>query len=157
MPIAATLRDYLERLSVDYQTHTHSYTPSSARTAEVAHIPGDRVVKAVVLKRSDDSFLLMVVPSDYRVHLGRLHRLLDDELGLATEAELKDLFPDCFEGAIPPFGAAYGLRTLVDRHLFEQPEVYIESGDHQTLIRLSQDQFSRLLQDAETVEAARHA
>lgn len=157
MPIAKTLETYLADRGETYETCTHTFTPSSSRAAQAAHVPGHRLAKAVVLKRADDSFLLTVLPSDYRVHLGRLHHLLGEEVCLASEAELADLFPDCYEGAIPALGDAYGLRTLVDRGLLEQPEVYIESGDHQTLIRLGSDQFRRLVENAEVVDAGKHA
>ncbi|GGO76986.1 hypothetical protein GCM10011348_05490 [Marinobacterium nitratireducens] len=155
MPIAKTLEAFLEQKSASYSTRTHSYTPSSARAAESAAVPGHRLAKGVVLKRPDEGYLLVVLPSDYRVHLGRLHQLLDEEVCLASEDELGALFPDCFEGAIPALGEAYGLETLVDRGLLEQPEVYVESGDHQTLLVFDADTFARLMQDARIVDAGK--
>jgi Ala-tRNA(Pro) deacylase len=110
----------------------------------------------VVLKKPDDTFIVMALPADCRVHLGRLRALLDAAICLATEQELAALFPDCSVGAIPALGAAYGLRTLVDRSLFEQPEVFIESGDHETLVQLSCEQLGSLVGDSERIEAARH-
>lgn len=157
MPIAKSLAAYLERNAVAYETRSHTFTPSSARSAEAAHVPGHHLAKAVVLKRMDDSFLLVVLPSDYRVHLGRLHQLLGEEVCLAGEAELNALFPDCFEGAVPALGAAYGIETLVDRGLLEQPEVFIESGDHQTLIRFDGETFGRLFSGTRVVDAGKHA
>jgi Ala-tRNA(Pro) deacylase len=156
MAIAERLREYLEQHSVTYETLAHTYTPSSARTAEAAHVPGGRLAKGVVLKRPDETFMLMALPADYMVHLGHLHRLLHEEVCLATEQELLDLFPDCAEGAIPALGPAYGLRTLVDRSLFEQEEVFVEAGDHQTLLRLDRRQFEQLLGQAERVDTVRH-
>lgn len=156
MPIAARLQTWLEQHQAEYATLTHNYTPSSARTAEAAHIPGGKIAKAVVLKKSDETYLLMVLPADHRVHLGRLHQLLHTEVCLATEEELANLFPDCAAGAVPAIGLAYGLRTLVESSLFDQPIVYIESGDHQTLVQLSHHQFTRLLMNAERVEVGKH-
>lgn len=156
MPIAERLKTWLEQHQAEYATLPHAFTPSSARTAEAAHIPGGRVAKAVVLKTPDDHFLLMVLPADYLVHLGRLHRLLGEEVCLASEDELTALFPDCAQGAVPVLGEVYGLRTLVDSSLFDQPVVYFESGDHCTLIQLSHHQFARLMLNAERVEAVKH-
>lgn len=156
MTVAKTLETYLVQRQVNYDTRTHPAAPSSARTAEAAHLPGHRVAKAVVLKRSDDSYMLMVLPADQMVHLGRLHRLLDEDVGLATEGELAALFPDCAVGAVPALGQAYGLHTLVDSSLFDLPEVFIESGDHQTLVHLNHQQFDQLLGSADRVDAVRH-
>jgi Ala-tRNA(Pro) deacylase len=55
------------------------------------------------------------------------------------------LFPDCREGAIPPLGPAYGLRTVVDDDLEAQQEVYFEAGDHESLVHMTASQFLSLL------------
>jgi Ala-tRNA(Pro) deacylase len=99
---------------------------------------------------------MVVVPSDYHVSLGALHRKLGRDVGLATEAELAGLFPDCAEGAAPPVGGAYGIKSMVDMALLGQPEIFFEAGDHEHLIRVSAPHFAALQADAETVEIARH-
>ena len=88
--------------------------------------------------------------------LGTLHRRLGRNLGLATESELTSLFPDCADGAAPPVASAYGLRSMVDKGLLDQPEVYFEAGDHEHLVRTSGSGFRLLQANAEAVEATRH-
>lgn len=155
MSIAAKLETYLVSQSADYKVIPHPHTESSMATAASAHVPGNKLAKAVMVKQ-EDNYIMVVVPSDYHVHLGLLHRHLGQSVGLATEAELIDLFPDCDEGAIPPVGAAYGLRTLVDEVLFDEAEIFLESGDHASLVRVSGEQFRRLLNDAEEVDVGQH-
>jgi Ala-tRNA(Pro) deacylase len=155
MSIANTVRSFIEGQSIPYEVVTHRHTSSSMESAGAAHVENDHLAKAVIVKEGDD-YMMVVVPSDYRVHLGKLHRLLGREVGLATERELAQLFPDCEEGAIPPIGVAYQLITLVDTSLLEQPEVYFESGDHEHLIKVSGEQFTHLLGDAEAVDVSRH-
>ena len=155
MAIAASLNQYLEQQSVDFQLVGHPHTGSSMETAAAAHVPGDRLAKAVVLN-DGESFLIIVVPSDYHVHLGRLHKHLGREVGLATEEELAALFPDCDVGAVPPLGQVYGVRTLVDSMLFSMPEVFFESGDHEHLVKVSGEQFRTLLKKAEPVDVSQH-
>ena len=153
MPVASKIKTWLEQQKADCETLSHESTLSSARTAASAHIPGRRLAKGVVLKRSDDTFLIIMLPADKKVHLGRLHRALDEDLCLATEEELPDLFPDCAFGAVPALGQAYGLPVLVDDSLFDQPEVFVESGDHETLLRFTNTQFTMLLGSAERINA----
>jgi Ala-tRNA(Pro) deacylase len=155
MTIANKLKAYLESKSIDYDLIPHPHTESSMETAAAAHVPGDRLAKAVIVK-DEDAYLMVVVPSDYHVHLGALHRRLGREVGLATEPELTSLFPDCDEGAAPALGAAYGLRSMVDEVLLEEPEVFFEAGDHEHLVRVSADQFAVLQADAEKVDIGRH-
>ena len=151
MSISNTVRDYLAGNAIDYQLISHTHTQSSRDSANAAHVTGDHLAKAVIVKE-DETYLMVVVPSDHHVHLGRLHHLLGQEVGLATEQELLSLFPDCDGGAIPPLGKAYHLKSLVDSSLLEQPEVYFESGDHEHLVRVTGEHFSKLLRDADRVQ-----
>lgn len=155
MSVAATVRSYLDQRSVDYSVVPHPHTRSSMDTAAAAHVPGDRLAKAVIVNH-EGAHLMVVVPSDYRIRLGLLHRHLGSDVGLATERELSGLFPDCEVGAIPSIGAAYGLRTLLDPRLRDEPEVYFESGDHESLIKVSAETFRTLMADADSLDVAEH-
>ena len=155
MSISNTVRSYIEGQSIPFEVITHRHTRSSMESADAAHVESDHLAKAVIVKEGDD-YMMVVVPSDYHVHLGKLHQLLGREVGLATESELMQLFPDCEEGAIPPLGTAYRLITLVDTSLLKQNEVYFESGDHEHLIKVSGEEFTHLLGDAEPVDIGRH-
>lgn len=156
MAVASQLQTWLEQRAIAYETTTHEAMPSSTRTAQAAHIPGKQMAKGVVLKRADDSFMVMVLPADYLIHLGRLQRVLGEQVCLATEAELARLFPDCDQGAVPALAQAYGLPLLVDRGLFAQPEVFVEAGDHKTLLRLKGEQLARLLEEADQIDTVKH-
>ena len=67
---------------------------------------------------------------------------------MADESEIKPLFPDCALGAVPAIGECYDLDVIVDDSIQEQPDVYLEGGDHTTLIHISQAQFVRLMSGA---------
>jgi Ala-tRNA(Pro) deacylase len=128
---------------VQYDVVTHSHSRSSMETAELAQVPGDRLAKSVVLE-DEDGFLMAVLPSTH-LRLGRLSRELNRRFRLATEEDGGALFEDCEPGAIPPLGSAYGMHTIVDDSLAEQPEIYFEAGDHERLIRVSREQFMQLM------------
>jgi Ala-tRNA(Pro) deacylase len=155
MTCAARLKSYLDEQAVEYELIPHPHTENSMATAAAAHVPGDRLAKAVIVCR-DGEYLMVVVPSDYHIHLGLLHRYLGEEVGLATEQEVVQLFPDCGAGAVPPVGAAYGLRTLLDSALLDEPEIFFESGDHASLIRVSGDQFRDLFRGGEHIDVGQH-
>lgn len=155
MSISSTVKSYLEGQSINYELISHPHTQSSKESAGAAHIVSDNLAKAVIVKEGDN-YMMVVVPSDYHVHLGKLHHFLGDNVGLATEQELISLFPDCEGGAIPPLGTAYKLVTLVDSSLLNQPEIYFESGDHENLVKVTGAQFSHLLGDAERVNVVTH-
>jgi Ala-tRNA(Pro) deacylase len=147
MTIAATVQRYLDDCGIDYEVVEHARTLSSSRTAQVSHVSGDRLAKAVVL-RSEGGFTMIVLPASRHLRLGALQDYLDRPVGLATEKEVAQLFNDCELGAVPPVGKAYGMEMIVDDSLNEQPEVYFEAGDHMSLIHVNAMAFQRLTAEA---------
>jgi len=87
-----------------------------------------------------------------------LHSMLQQEVGLATESEVKKLFSDCEPGAVPPIGSAYGIKTIWDPHtsLGRLDEVYFEAGDHEHLVHVSGEQFHELMAPATRGVFSRH-
>jgi Ala-tRNA(Pro) deacylase len=146
MAIAPTLQKYLDQ-HVIYDVLSHEPTMSSMRTAEACHISGECLAKGVVLRR-DGGYMLAVLPASHHILLRDLSHWLGEKVDLATEAEIDALFRDCVHGAVPPLGDCYGLETIVDNSIDGQAELYLEAGDHATLVKLSHDEFEKLTADA---------
>jgi Ala-tRNA(Pro) deacylase len=146
MSIAPTLLRHLDS-HVSYDVITHDPTMSSARTAQVCHVSGERIAKAIVL-RHNGGYMLAVLPASRHIRLPDLKVQIGEDVDLADEAEIKALFPDCAPGAVPPVGECYDLDVIVDDSIEEQPDVYLEGGDHTTLVHVDRAQFARLMADA---------
>ena len=146
MTVSPTLQKYLDQ-TVTYELISHDPTPSSARTAEACRVAGDCLAKGVVLRR-DGGYVLAILPASHHIHLSDLRMQLGDNVGLASEDEIAQLFCDCARGAVPPVGECYGLDVIVDDSIEAQREIYMEGGDHATLIHLGRGQFARLTAEA---------
>ena len=155
MTIANRLKQYLEDQGIGYDTVAHRRTMTTSDSAHAAHISGEHLAKSVVVHH-ESGYVLAVVPSTHRIELGALQKLLGKRLGLATEAEIAELFEDCDLGAMPPIGAAYDLEAIVDESIFGLPEVYFEGGDHRTLVHVTGDAFQALLGDARRARFSHH-
>lgn len=147
MPIAPTLQQYLTAENIEYEEIPHEPTMSSNRTAEACHVSGDRLAKGIVL-RHDGGYMLAVMPASHRLRLSELRSRLGEDIEMADETEIKELFRDCAYGAVPAVGKCYGLDVIVDDSIEAQPEVYMEAGDHETLLHLTHAQFASLTADA---------
>jgi Ala-tRNA(Pro) deacylase len=145
MAIAITLEQYLANNAVDYQTVTHPRALSASQTAEVSHVPGSRLAKAVLLKSRDESYLLAVLPASHHIRLDALRDWLGRPVALASEEEVETMFDDCDLGAVPPIGGAYGLDVVVDDSLAGDEDIYFEGGDHATLVRVAGATFEKLM------------
>jgi Ala-tRNA(Pro) deacylase len=149
MSIAPTLQRYLADQNTAYDMIEHRPTMSAMRTAEAAHISGDCLAKGILLRNSD-GYMLAVIPASRHISMPDLKAELGQDVDLASEDEIGQVFRDCEHGAVPAVGTCYGVQAIVDDQLAEQPEIYFEAGDHATLIHLSQAEFARL------TAAARH-
>lgn len=147
MAIAISLEQYLNGQGIAHDELSHKPTNCAARSASVSHVSADSMAKGVVLS-SKTGFILAVVPASRQVSLGNVGRRLKQTVALATEPEIKSLFPDCELGAVPPIGAAYGLRMIVDDELETQADIYFEGGDHRTLVHVAGKDFVRLMHAA---------
>lgn len=150
MSIAHTVLSYLEQRQVPFEVVKHAHTVSSLRTADKADIQASRLAKAVLLEDDleHNHYLLAVVPATHRVEVEAVSRRVGRPMHLATEEDAAGLFADCEAGAIPPLGAAYGVETVWEDSLMEQPVLYFEAGDHESLVRVRAKDFIQLLPDS---------
>jgi len=156
MTAAPKLLTYLEGKGVDFRLVHHRHTASSMRTAELAHVPGDRLAKGVVFK-DKDGYVIAVAPATHQVLRDALNRALGRDLDFASEEEFARLFPDCQVGAVPPLAEAYGQEVVVDDSLRDCPEVFLEAGDHEQLIQVDGQAFERLFSNARRAHFTHHA
>ena len=145
MAIATTLKSYLDKRGVEYDTVEHTHTDTAMDSAKSAHVPPYQMAKAVVLE-DEDGYIVSVLPSNNRLNLAWVSEELNRDLKLATEPELRKLFEDCETGAIPALSDAYGLKVIWDDQLKHASDIYIEAGDHEHLIHLRGDDFKQLME-----------
>ena len=142
---AQKLKEFLDGHNVEYITISHSPAYTAQRIAELTHIPGKELAKTVIVKL-DGKFAMAVLPASHRVDLDYLKRGVNaDNVEIASEAEFKDLFPDCEVGAMPPFGNLYDMDVYVAEKLTDDEEIAFNSGSHTELVKLSYEDFENLV------------
>jgi Ala-tRNA(Pro) deacylase len=141
MALTNTLALYLADQGVAYDLVPHP------RTMPAAPVAADSVAQAVVL-RGGDGFMLAVHPASRRIRFEELRKLLGGDVDVAGEEQIETLFTDCEPDAVPALGDAYGLAILVDESLAQQPEIYLECGDHDSLVHISGTSFRKLMANA---------
>jgi len=147
MSISSRVKWYLEVNRVPYEVIVHPYSDTSLGTAEAAHIPCEKMAKAVLLE-DEQGYVLSIVLANTRLDLVKVNRELSRHLRLAGEDEATTVFFDCRDGAIPAMGTAYGIPTIIDDRLLGLGDIYLEGGDHVDLIHMGGDDFFSLIPDA---------
>ncbi len=144
MPIRK-LREFLDSHAVRYFVVSHSPAYTAQEIAAAAHVPGKELAKAVIVTL-DGKMAMVVLPASRQLDFELLRTLTGArDVGLASEKEFADLFPECEIGAMPPFGNLYGVDVYVSEELEDDDEIAFNAGAHTELLRLSYEQYKKLV------------
>jgi Ala-tRNA(Pro) deacylase len=136
---------YLKRNGILYSHSMHSPAYTARDVASAERMPAHKLVKTVVYS-GDNGYGMLLMPADYIVDFDEVQRLLGlTEIRLATEPELKALFPDCEVGAMPPFGNLFNMPVLVDENTASAEFMAFNAGTHRDVIRISGADFHNLV------------
>jgi Ala-tRNA(Pro) deacylase len=145
MEIPKRLIDCLNENKVQYEVIHHTEAVTAQRIAEAEHVKGRHQAKVVMIKSSDEH-LMMVLPADHRIDLEKVEKITGKPVSLEKEHDFKSLFPESVIGAMPPFGNLYGLTTYVDKDLAEQDYIVFEAGTHTDGIKMSFRDYEKIVQ-----------
>jgi Ala-tRNA(Pro) deacylase len=144
MSVSTRLRSTLEENEIEFATISHVPTYSAQYSAEMMHVPGGDVAKAVLL-RSCNQNLLVLLPAPYHINLSRLSAAVGAPVQMIDEGTCNRVFSDCEPGSIPAFGELYGLPVYIDQSLADDPELVLSTGSHADAIQMSSADFIRLV------------
>ena len=145
MSVAKNVQDYLCRAGARYDVYPHTQTENFFHAADECQISPDDIVKGVVMEDEDQQLLMALLPATNKVNVSRLSRLLNRHLHLVPLERLSELFPDCYNDAVPPLGQAYRMDVIWDDELLEKENVYFDEGDHAGFLHMSGLGFVSLL------------
>lgn len=155
MGIAATIGQACAAAHIGYDVRTHAPSLFSQQTAQAAHVPGDKLAKAILFEDQAGA-VMAVVPATHRLEIDTVNDLLGRNLKLMEEERLAEMFADCELGAVPPIGPAYNLQTVMDDCLAGLDEVWFEGGDHENIVHMAGPDFMRLMRDAKLGRISHH-
>lgn len=155
MTISTRLDYYLTSHAIPYQMIEHHHSNSSIGSAISANIPLNQIAKAVILSDHEDKKLMAILPASNKVNLPILNNELFASHHLVKEQEVYSLFNGCVHGAIPSVGNLYNMRVVCEQRLAELDWIYIEAGDHQNLLRLTQLDFESLIVNSKYLQFSR--
>ncbi len=136
--------DYLDQSGASYSVSEHRPAFSAQVLAAEEHEKGRYVAKPVIIK-AQGSYIMCVLPAPYRIIFDALRDYLGtDDVQMATEEQTRAIFSDCEEGAEPPFGKLYGVRTLMDRSLERDDHIIFQAGSHDKAVRMKMEEYLAL-------------
>lgn len=120
--------EHLAARGVAFEAISHAPTDTTLAEARELGVDADAVLKTVVLKTAA-GHALAVVPANRRLDM-KLARAAtaDSHVRLATEAELRQHFPDYELAAVPPLGALLDVPLFVDPEVMDHDKVVFAAG-----------------------------
>ncbi|MBI2026651.1 MAG: YbaK/EbsC family protein [Deltaproteobacteria bacterium] len=145
MPIVKKLLEYLKKNNIAFKHLNHPEAFTSQQVAQAQHVSGNQFAKVVIVKNGK-KFEMAVLPAPDKISIEKLKNLMGvKECRLATEPEMKELFPDCEVGSMPPFGNLYNMNVYVDQDLAIQSDIVFDAGSHKDTIQMKYQDFSKLV------------
>jgi Ala-tRNA(Pro) deacylase len=151
-----TLKEALDRASVEYDVLEHPRTETARAEAQALGLDADDVAKTLVVK-TPEGYLRVVLPASGSLDLQRLRELVGGghHTHLASEEDLAREYPEFELGAVPPFGGVRADRVLIDTRIVARDRVVFEAGDHSHSIRVRAADLMRAAHDPEIVDVCR--
>jgi Ala-tRNA(Pro) deacylase len=135
------LKTLLRRMKLEYECRSHQPEYTAAAVAHSEHLRLAKMAK-VVICAADSQLAMFVIPASRRLDLAKAARAAAvQSVRLAREDEFQAAFPDCEEGAMPPFGNLYGIPTFVDPALIREPEIVFQAGSHTETIAMKPSDY----------------
>lgn len=135
---------YLKERNVEFQLFHHDEAFTAMEIADAQGVPGKQMVKSVII-RNGDGYVMCVLPAIHLIDFEMLKESLGtDDLTLASEREVGELFPECEVGAEPPFGGSRGLPIYCDSLLLEDEEIVFNAGTHTDTVKIRFRDYQRI-------------
>lgn len=134
------LTELLDEARVHYTVTHHVPVRTSEEAAKVRGTPLSSGAKALVCK-ADERFVLFVMPANRRLDSAAVRRMLGiRSLRFATPEEVAQL-TGLPPGAIPPFGALFGLPTYCDQAIADETTINFNAGDRAISVAMAANEY----------------
>ena len=119
----------LDGLGISYQLHVHDRPLRSLeQAAEERGLEPDQIVRSLLFRLEDGSYVLVLMPGVEKVDWAKLRRYLGvSRMTTATPEEVRNV-TGYETGAVSPFGLLQPLRVMVDRRILVHDEISIGAG-----------------------------
>jgi Ala-tRNA(Pro) deacylase len=140
----AGLLEWLERHGIEHDVHEHAEAFTARGTARAEGVDPRSFAKVVAVSTDEGRTVLLILDADDRVDLHKARRAIGaGDVRLLSEGELATLAPDCALGALPAVGELFGLATIADHAVRDDPAISFDAGSHRYSVRVDRSAWER--------------
>ena len=148
MPVANTIIRHLDDQKVSYRVIEVAPFADAADAAARSGIPASHLLQSCIIGDSSGQ-IMIVIPADRELNLRGVQQLLRRPLKALDEKTISQLLNDCVPRFLPPLGAAYGIRCILETQFAALEQVYMMAGDRRHLIQIDKKGFRQLFRKYE--------
>lgn len=154
MPIPKKITNYLDKQNLKYNVLEHRKVYTGLDKARTLKTKENVVGKTVVLKL-DKFYLIALLAVNRSIDLEKIIKKSEivfnkkiKKASFAQEKWIKENLKGMKEGAIPPFGDVWKLRTFIDKSFLDKnKKIILNSGDHRNSIETTPNSFKKIIED----------
>ncbi|MEA3357780.1 MAG: aspartate--tRNA ligase [Patescibacteria group bacterium] len=129
------IKKLLDDSGVWYQLIEHKPVKTSEEAAAVRGTHMSMAPKAMILKKESGGYVMVAVPADCQLDLGKVTKVLGEKVVLADAKDVERDF-GVKVGAVPPFGNVFGIEMYLDKDFWDKEEVVFNAGRRDRSIRM---------------------
>ncbi|MBL1432597.1 MAG: HDOD domain-containing protein [Gammaproteobacteria bacterium] len=148
MPVANTIIRHLDDQKVTYRVLEVEPFADAADAALRAGIPPEQLLQSCLIGDSSGQ-LMVVIPANRELNLRGVQQLLRRPFKHLDDKSISQLFADCVPRFLPPLGAAYGIRCVLETQFAILEQCYMLAGDRRHLIQIDKKSFRQLFRKYE--------
>lgn len=148
-PVFEVLQSYLQENNAIFRVVDHLPAASALEYQKTLKTNLHQQLKALFVqfkKNEKDEFAVCVIPADLKLDLNKVAGYLNvSNVRLGSHDDLKRL-TQCEFGMLPPFGNIFNLPVIVDRRLFDEPELAFNAGSLEKSIFIDRESYRKLVE-----------
>ena len=127
----------LKAQGIEYEVFEHDPVYTCPQMAKFLKTDEAHIAKSMIVKKSDGTYLLAVLPGNKKIDFHRLGTVAKSApVILAPKKEAEEI-AGCSVGCVYPLGNIINLETLFDGALLRQEYVYFNPGSHTKSVKIS--------------------
>jgi len=137
---------FLNRNNVKYDVFRHDPVYTCEKMAKYLKTDKTSIAKSMVVKKSGNGCMLVVLPGNMRVDLNLLARIMNTESVSLAPIKEAERIVGCSIGCVHPFGNLVQTITYFDPSLFNSPYLFFNPGSHTKSVKISVQDLVTIVQ-----------
>ena len=147
MAIPKKIVNFLDKSKIKYEIIEHKTVYTAFDKTQTLKVKPKIVGKTLILKEKKD-LNVVLIPANKNLDLSKLKKLGKfKKVDFVSEKEIKNRVKGVKVGNIPPFGNLWKFKTFIDRAIFKEKEIILNSGDYNFSIKIKPKDFEKLTPD----------